>query len=149
MLKQYKQSGFTIVELLVVIVIIGILAALALNTFGSAPARARDTTRKTDINSVATQLEAYYVDNSNYPAGPGDLTVANLEGVSEEALTDEDGDTLQAAAVTNELEYRYQTLPAGCDNSATDCEQFTLTTFLEEDDSGSYVKDSLNKVPTP
>lgn len=152
MLKQYKESGFTIVELLVVIVIIGILAALALNTFGSAPARARDTTRQTDVNSVATQLEAYYVDNSFYPTetqmtSDVDTITALLDGVSEDAITDEDGDIFVAGTtVSNDEEYAYDALPDGCDNSATECEEFVLTAFQEEADS-NITEESLNKVP--
>ena len=155
MLKQYKKDGFTIVELLVVIVIIGILAALALNTFGSAPARARDVNRQTDVESVATQLEAYYVDNNSYPTETemttDPATTASLfEGVSVDAVTDQDGDTFVAGtAVTNDTEYAYDALPSGCDNGAAgDCEEFLLTAFQEEADSNVTIE-SLNKVPTP
>src|SRR5690606_24488036 len=55
MLKKTYQKGFTVVELLIVIVVIGILAALVLNTFAGIQQKARDTERKTDINAVATQ----------------------------------------------------------------------------------------------
>lgn len=68
MLKKNLQKGFTIVELLIVIVVIGILAALVLNAFGNVQAKARDTQRQTDIRSLATALEVYYNDNGNYPA---------------------------------------------------------------------------------
>ena len=55
-LKQ-RQSGFTIVELLIVIVIIGILATLVIVTFSGVQQKARDSERKTDINAIAGQLE--------------------------------------------------------------------------------------------
>jgi prepilin-type N-terminal cleavage/methylation domain-containing protein len=61
-------KGFTIVELLIVIVVIGILAALVLNAFGNVQAKARDTQRQTDVRSLATALEVYYNNNGNYPA---------------------------------------------------------------------------------
>ena len=67
MLKLKSQKGFTIVELLIVIVVIGILAALVLNTFAGVQKRARDTQRQTAINSMATQLEVYYNDRGSYP----------------------------------------------------------------------------------
>lgn len=65
-LKQ-RQSGFTIVELLIVIVIIGILATLVIVTFSGVQQRARDSERKTDINAVAGQLEAFYANKGYYP----------------------------------------------------------------------------------
>lgn len=70
-LKQKYQRGFTIVELLIVIVIIGILAALVLNSFAGVQAKARDTKRQTDIRAVSSQLEAYFngSGNGSYPLG--------------------------------------------------------------------------------
>ena len=47
-----KQKGFTIVELLIVIVVIGILVALVVTTFSGIQRRARDTERQTDIKAV-------------------------------------------------------------------------------------------------
>lgn len=61
-------KGFTIVELLIVIVVIGILAALVLNAFGNVQAKARDTQRQTDVRSLATALEVYYNNNGQYPS---------------------------------------------------------------------------------
>jgi len=65
-LKQ-KQSGFTIVELLIVIVIIGILAGLVITTFVGIQARGRDSERQTDINAVQKQLEAFFATKGYYP----------------------------------------------------------------------------------
>ena len=74
-LKQ-KQQGFTIVELLIVIVVIGILALLVITTFTGIQQRARDTERQTDVKAIHGQLEAYYAQNGRYP------TLANLQDVS-------------------------------------------------------------------
>lgn len=58
-----KQSGFTIVELLIVIVVIGILAALVLNSFAGAQAKARDTRRRDDAAAIAKALQAWSINN--------------------------------------------------------------------------------------
>lgn len=71
-----KQTGFTIVELLIVIVVIGILAALVLNAFSNAQAQARDGKRKDDIAALAKALELYYLDHGQYPTATGSTTPA-------------------------------------------------------------------------
>ena len=94
MLKQLrKESGFTIIELLIVIAIIGILATLVLTNFQGAQAKGRDTVRKNDINSLYQKLEEYYNENGSYINES--ITVANAStlfpGIDEGAVTDEDG----------------------------------------------------------
>jgi prepilin-type N-terminal cleavage/methylation domain-containing protein len=80
-----NSKGFTIVELLIVIVVIAILAALVLNSFRGVQERARDTKRRTDVNAQASQLEVYYTDNGGYPVFTGQVNTdswltANLKG---------------------------------------------------------------------
>lgn len=65
-MKINKQSGFTIVELLIVIVVIAILAAITIVAYNGIQSRARDTDRKADISALAKALNLYNVDNGNY-----------------------------------------------------------------------------------
>ena len=53
------KKGFTLIELLVVISVIGILASIALVSFGPAQKQARDTQRKSDIRQYQNSLEMY------------------------------------------------------------------------------------------
>jgi type II secretion system protein G len=70
-----KQTGFTIVELLIVIVVIGILAAITIVAYNGIQSRATDSTRRSDVNSVRKAIEAEYTQTGQYPlAGNGSST---------------------------------------------------------------------------
>lgn len=71
-----QHAGFTIIELLVVIMVIGILVALTLPNLLGLQRRARDDTRKNDLKNLQQALETYYLDYKLYPAeNPGLLTL--------------------------------------------------------------------------
>lgn len=77
-----KIRGFTLIELLIVVAIIAILAAIAVPNFLEAQVRAKVSRVRTDQRSLATAIEAYYVDNNVYPAwgvgtGPGGTMTYN------------------------------------------------------------------------
>lgn len=62
-----KQTGFTIVELLIVIVVIGILAAITIVAYTGVQGSARDAERKSDIAAAQKALEMYYTEKGTYP----------------------------------------------------------------------------------
>jgi len=69
-----KQKGFTLLELLIVISILGILASFVLVVFPSAQKRARDARRRSDVKQYQTSLEVYSGRVGSYPSGSGDMT---------------------------------------------------------------------------
>ncbi|MBC7546160.1 prepilin-type N-terminal cleavage/methylation domain-containing protein [Candidatus Saccharibacteria bacterium] len=158
-----RSQGFTIVELLIVIVVIGILAALVITTYAGIQGKARNTKRQTDITTLQTQVEAYYTQNNAYPAmaqlndptwtgSPGN----NMKSLDRVALADPSNtgtsDTarqqLVAAPVANS--YGYAVFAAdgitACTTAAKDCAVYALTATYEGsvNNSTTFVKKNLN-----
>ncbi len=159
MTLKNKQQGFTIVELLIVIVVIGILAALVITTFTGIQQKARNTERQTDIKAVHGQVEAYYAQNGKYPTlanmNSNAWRVANMKGLDNEAIRDPKGtgagaptsDTApyQLAAAAGANVFSYTVLASddtACDNTAKDCAKYTLTSTYEG--GGTFEKSNLN-----
>jgi prepilin-type N-terminal cleavage/methylation domain-containing protein len=72
-MKRYSikrpQSGFTLVELTVVIAVLGMLMSIALPNLNSTQASARDAQRRADLTSYRIALERYFNLNASYPIG--------------------------------------------------------------------------------
>ncbi len=82
MKNQKDKKGFTLIELMVVVAIMGLLAALAVISLNNARQRARDARRISDVKQVQTALELYYLDNQEYPGTPTDGSYnGNLGGL--------------------------------------------------------------------
>lgn len=154
MSSKIKKSskGFTIVELLIVIVVIGILAALVLNSFRGVQERARDTERRTDTNSIATQLEVYYTDKGGYPIFTGEVNTdswisSNLKGADLNAwrAPNFSTNTMVNSATPTKDEYGYVPLQDDGTTACTaePCAKFKLYWHSEKDNT-VIEKDSLN-----
>jgi len=72
-LSRQAQGGFTLVELLLVMVILGILAAIVLPKFSGTTERGRVTAAQTQISTLKTALDAFEVDMGHYPKGKNGL----------------------------------------------------------------------------
>lgn len=65
--QQKKQKGFTLIEIMVVVVILGILATLVVPKIMGRPDEARSVAARQDIASILQALNLYRLDNSRYP----------------------------------------------------------------------------------
>lgn len=71
--QEERDGGFTLIELLVVIIIIGILAAIAIPVFLNQRKKATESSMKSDLRTVANEMETYYTDNNTYPTSTAAL----------------------------------------------------------------------------
>jgi len=71
MKKPLLSRGFTIVELLIVIVVIGILAAISIVAYNGIQNRAEASKEIRDLQSISQAINLYYVDNGQYPSTGG------------------------------------------------------------------------------
>lgn len=151
-LKNRRQEGFTIVELLIVIVVIGILAAIVLTTYSGIQAKARNAKRQTDINSVQTQVEAYFASTGHYPSfadlSSSSWDTTNMKSLDQSALHDPSASTagITLSQTAGDKVYQYAPLNSSgtsCETDDTTCATYTLTATLEGG-AGTYTKSNLD-----
>jgi general secretion pathway protein G len=131
--KSYaSQRGFTLVELMVVVAIIALLAAIVIPNYVHARAQAAVSQSEANIKQIATSLELYYADQQSYPVGQDQAVTPALFGGS--------GNAYLAATPTNALgrqSYRYSYVPAASGKPAS----YALT------DPGTYDPSTLASLP--
>src|SRR5579863_10379716 len=123
--RPLSRRGFTIVELLIVIVVIGILALLVITTYSGIQAKARNAKRQTDIQSLQTQLEAFFSQNSYYPSltdmNSSSWRTTNMKSLDPNALIDPSNATQSNTLVSAPAakSYAYKVTQS---DGATSCE---------------------------
>ena len=81
MRRSQSRSGFTLVELLIVVVIIGILAAMAIPKFRSTKGKAYYATIKSDLKNLSTAEESFFYENRRYSVDLDSLKARPSRGV--------------------------------------------------------------------
>ena len=126
-----KSLGFTLIEMLVVVSLIGILTTLVTANLNSARERARDTQRKSDLRNLETALRLYYQDYQVFPGNGSNGEIAGCESGGTSVCTwgeswSADSNTYMAKMSKEPLpdqSYKYTVLEAG--------ENYTLDSCLE------------------
>lgn len=135
-----NKKGFTLVELLVVVAIIGLLSTLAVVALGSARQKARDAKRVSDIKQIQTALELYFSDQNTYPVVAAAVTLGDATHLT---LSSTNAFAAAAAGTTymglvpsnptpNGTAYTYTSLTAaGAACTSSPCPNYSVTFTLE------------------
>jgi prepilin-type N-terminal cleavage/methylation domain-containing protein len=148
--KATRQEGFTIVELLIVVVVIGILAALVITTYTGIQAKSRDSKRLTDLQNVQTNLELYFQTAGYYPSLTDMNNTAwlttNMKNLDVVSLQYPSGSNTTLGSAPAAKIYSYQPLNstnASCEANDTACASYTLTA-VQEMGASNLVKKNLD-----
>ena len=76
MINQYKQQGFTLIELMITLAILAILTSIAVPSYMSYVYKSKRTEGKTELLRIAQLQESYYIQNLSYAAALTDLGFA-------------------------------------------------------------------------
>lgn len=119
------RKGFTIIELLVVVAIIGILAAIILATLASPRDRANDASRLQAVKEIQKALQLYVANNGYFPAGNETALSAALVPTYLPSIPAPSGTTIQYQALTSPT-------TGGVCNSGTNCQSYHLGVSLTQ-----------------
>lgn len=120
--NKQREDGFTLIELMVVVLIIAILIAIAVPTFLGARERSQDKAAQSDLRNALTAAKVIYTDNSDYT----EATTTALADVEP---------SLSFVAVAS----------ADKDNVGVNNESATVITFVKQSDTNTYfcISDNL------
>ncbi len=140
-----EKNGFTLIEMLVVVSLIGVLTTLVAANLNSARERARDTQRKSDLRNLETALRLYYQDYQAFPGNGSGGEIYGCGSLGTSVCSPAWGGTWSAGTNTYMSKMPKDPLP---DQSykytaSVDKESYTLDSCLENksDDKGQATTD--------
>jgi len=145
MVSLKKQSkGFTIIELMIVIIVIGVLGWLVVSTYGGIQSQSRNAIRKSDIIAIQYKIEKFFQKNGYYPSfknlNSTTWVNTNMDSLSEKTMIDPSSNsttpTLVDSANGVAKEYAYYPTDssgssANCEANDTTCAKYTLKATYE------------------
>jgi prepilin-type N-terminal cleavage/methylation domain-containing protein len=159
MLKLKRQTGgFTIVELLIVIVVVCVLAGLLVITYSGIQSKSRNATRQTDIQTLQNDVETFFSQNGYYPS-LSDLNnskwlaknmqkLSQNEGVLVDPLSKCNPSTSKCLVGSPKAKaFSYAVTDANgnsCESDDTNCAKYILTATYEGTVNGSKTYTKIN-----
>lgn len=146
--KLFNKLGFTLIELMVVVLVVTGLALLIFFTFRDIQTKNRDEKRQRDLKALHTQIETFHVQNGRYPTlaqiNNPEFRSKNFKGFEENTMKDPlwksggscstakiDGKPILLGNTNSPNCYAYVVSPKDCDNEKVDCTNYVLKIRLE------------------
>ncbi|WIO73642.1 type IV pilin protein [Porticoccaceae bacterium LTM1] len=127
-----KQKGFTLVELMVVVAIAAIIAAVAIPSYFGQVLKAKRAIGKAELMEIAARQEQYFVNNKTYTDDLTDLGYpaadyyVTADGDASAAITDDTIYLLDATTANGGLEFTLKATPQKSQTKDTDCKTLGL-----------------------
>jgi len=126
--QKHTQRGFTLIEMVIVVAIVGLLAAIAYPSYQNQVIKSRRTDAKSALLNLSNQMEQYRYENNSYPASIGLVLPSTVSRGGHYQL---------AITAVNDTRYELSAQPRGAQVADTDCGAFTLDSTSERGVSGS------------
>lgn len=120
-INKNKQAGFTLIELMIAVVVIGILAMVAIPAYNDSITKGRRTDAKSTLTTIAARQEQFFMDNKRYTDDLQELGYGAASGIDSI-----DGYYLVTSVINDPSDPPAFTLTATPKNSDADCAKFTL-----------------------
>lgn len=121
-IQHQASAGFTLIELVLVVAIVGIISTMGITSFIGTQGRARDAQRKNDLGETKKALELYRYDSQGGAFYPSQANLPSLANPPRSYIKRIPNDPKTGTA------YSYTPSPAGC---GSDCTGYTLCATLE------------------